>query len=73
MGALVGRVANRIAGAQFTLDGQTYQLAANNGPNCLHGALCCSAGWLGKGRCSHAWLRGCMQLHASLSEQMLQL
>lgn len=37
MGALVGRVANRVAGAKFTLDGQTYQLAANNGPNCLHG------------------------------------
>ncbi|EFN50643.1 hypothetical protein CHLNCDRAFT_55668 [Chlorella variabilis] len=37
MGALVGRVANRIAGAQFSLDGETYRLAANNGPNCLHG------------------------------------
>ncbi|CAG5119826.1 unnamed protein product [Candidula unifasciata] len=36
-GALIGRVANRIAGAQFTLDGQTYKLFANNGPNCLHG------------------------------------
>ncbi|PSC74817.1 Galactose mutarotase [Micractinium conductrix] len=36
-GALVGRVANRIAGAQFSLDGKTYKLAANNGPNCLHG------------------------------------
>ncbi|BFZ07012.1 hypothetical protein BsWGS_10051 [Bradybaena similaris] len=36
-GALIGRVANRIAGAQFTLDGQTYSLYANNGPNCLHG------------------------------------
>ena len=37
MGAIVGRVANRIAGAQFELDGETYKLAANNGPNCLHG------------------------------------
>ncbi|KAL4447516.1 hypothetical protein ABPG75_004735 [Micractinium tetrahymenae] len=37
MGALVGRVANRIANASFTLDGETYRLAANNGPNCLHG------------------------------------
>ncbi|PRW60803.1 Squalene synthase isoform A [Chlorella sorokiniana] len=37
MGAIVGRVANRIANASFELDGQRYKLAANNGPNCLHG------------------------------------
>ncbi len=36
-GALVGRVANRIAGARFTLDGETFSLPANEGPNCLHG------------------------------------
>ncbi|HSI41820.1 MAG TPA: aldose epimerase family protein [Xanthobacteraceae bacterium] len=36
-GATVGRYANRIAGAAFTLDGQTVQLAANNGRNALHG------------------------------------
>nr|WP_222184844.1 aldose epimerase family protein [Geminicoccus harenae] len=36
-GSIVGRYANRIAGAQFELDGQTYRLAANNGPNSLHG------------------------------------
>lgn len=36
-GALIGRVANRIAGAQFTLDGQTYHLFVNDGPNCMHG------------------------------------
>lgn len=38
-GAVVGRVANRIANAEFTLDGNTYTLAANNGPNCLHGGV----------------------------------
>jgi len=36
-GCAVGRVANRIAGARFELDGKTYQLAANDGPNHLHG------------------------------------
>ncbi len=36
-GAVAGRVANRIAGAQFELDGRTYRLVANEGPNSLHG------------------------------------
>jgi aldose 1-epimerase len=36
-GAITGRYANRIGGAQFTLDGRTYHLIANNGPNTLHG------------------------------------
>ncbi len=38
-GALVGRFANRIANARFSLDGEEYQLAANNGNNALHGGL----------------------------------
>ncbi len=38
-GALVGRYGNRIAGAQFALDGETYTLAVNNGNNALHGGL----------------------------------
>jgi aldose 1-epimerase len=38
-GSTVGRVANRIAQAKFTLEGKEYRLAVNNGPNSLHGGL----------------------------------
>ena len=38
-GALIGRYANRIAGATFTLDGQTYRVGANENGNSLHGGV----------------------------------
>lgn len=38
-GAVVGRVANRIAEGKFSLEGKEYQLAINNGPNSIHGGI----------------------------------
>lgn len=39
-GNFVGRFANRLRAAQFQLDGVTYQLQPNEGPNHLHGSYC---------------------------------
>jgi aldose 1-epimerase len=41
-GAVIGRVANRIKNAQFSLDGKTVKLTANNEKNTLHGG---KVGW----------------------------
>ena len=38
-GATIGRVGNRIAGAKFVIDGQSYALDANDGKQCLHGGF----------------------------------
>ncbi len=47
-GATVGRYANRIAGARFVLDGKSYGLGRNDGPNSLHGGA--------RGFDKHVWL-----------------
>ncbi|XP_029051023.2 galactose mutarotase-like isoform X1 [Osmia bicornis bicornis] len=44
-GATVGRVANRIGGAEFVLNGTIYRLAKNSGKNSLHGGF---KGWNSK-------------------------
>lgn len=41
-GAAIGRFANRIGGAKFSIDGVEYVLPKNDGENCLHGGPC---GW----------------------------
>ena len=41
-GETIGRYANRIGGASFKLNGKTYTLPVNNGPNTLHGGF---VGW----------------------------
>ena len=48
--AVIGRFANRIANAKFTLDGVEYKLAANNGKNHLHGGRAGFASKLWRGK-----------------------
>ncbi len=38
-GGLIGRVANRVANAEFEMDGKIYRLPVNNGKSCLHGGI----------------------------------
>jgi aldose 1-epimerase len=47
LGATIGRFANRIADAKFSIDDVTYTLPESNAPNCLHGGF--------KGFDSHVW------------------
>jgi aldose 1-epimerase len=41
-GETIGRIANRVSGAKISLNGTSYQLPVNNGPNSLHGG---ELGW----------------------------
>ena len=38
-GGIIGRCANRIGGAAFSIDGTAYRVTANEGANCLHGGV----------------------------------
>ncbi len=61
-GAIAGRYANRIAKGKFTLDGNGYSLAINNGPNSLHGGT--------KGFDKVVWKTGSMTTADGLSVKL---
>lgn len=67
LGAIIGRYANRIAGAQFELEGTKYDLAKTSGDNCLHGGK--------KGFDSKMWdiIDTKVTPHASVTFQYLSL
>ena len=65
-GALTGRVAGRIGNAEFEINGQSYQLDTNNGPNCLHGGL---DGWhLQVWEANIIYENGIQKLHLSYTD-----
>ena len=64
LGALIGRYANRIAGARFTLQGQRHELQANDGATCLHGG--------GAGFDKVLWTARRMHTHAGNSTLILE-
>jgi aldose 1-epimerase len=64
-GAIIGRYGNRIGGARFTLDGVTYPLDANNGPNTLHGGF--------KGFDKQIWKGEAVRSHKSVGVKFTRL
>ena len=61
-GEIIGRYANRIANGSFKLNGQTYTIPVNNGPNSLHG------GFVGFG--SHVWASRPLTLKGAAGVQL---
>jgi aldose 1-epimerase len=61
-GPIIGRYANRIGHAQFSLDGKSYKLAKNNGENSLHGGI--------KGFSKQVWAA---EQHSAKDGQSLEL
>ncbi len=64
-GCTTGRFANRIALGKFTLDGQEYALATNNGPNHLHGGV--------RGFNRHMWHGEPVQGHGGVGVRFTRL
>ena len=58
-GETIGRVANRIEDGRMSLNGKTYQLETNNGPNHLHGG---TGGWVSIFHTCMSSMSGCHTL-----------